>query len=263
MKNFIPVSKKSRLARALFLAFLPAIFLGVLFFPLDSMAKKKKTTDPMTERVAFAFYKLGGVMPDFKAWVESRPEFEDVRISDRDVYTRNEILSLKQRFASYNLDNELISVKIIADLGVEEIQTYGSFDPNAPRRFHLSANPNSKEILYFPYDVNGQYIAVIANKIETLLTKEVDEALFESIRRDIEFDENRKSGRIVLNFLLRPVSADMNQPMLLDGKNQWLMMAEIAMFSAETLSNGTMIWEYRAPWFFFKTEKTVGSLYRE
>lgn len=263
MKSLILVSKKSSLARTLFLAFLPAILLGILFFPLDSMAKKKKTTDPMSERVAFAFYKLGGVMPDFKAWVESRPEFEDVRISDREVYTRNEILSLKQRFASYNLDNELISVKIIADLGVEEIQTYGSFDPSEPRRFRLSANPGGGSVLYFPYEMNGQYIAVIANNLEKVLTKDVDESTFEGIQREIEYDARAKTGRVLLNFLLRPVSADMKQPMFLDGRNQWLMMAEMATFSVATPLEGSVIWDYRAPWYFSKTEKAVGSLYRQ
>lgn len=263
MRKQIVLSGKKGPARVLSLACLAFALLGLLFFPFDSMAKKKKTTDPMTERVAFAFYKLCGVMPDFKAWVEGRPEFADVRFSDRDAYTRNEILSLKQRFAAYDLDKELVEVKIVADLGVEEIKAYGSFDPNEPRRFRLSANPGGGSILYFPYEMNEQYIAVIANNLEKVLVKEVDESAFRDIRRGIEYDESARKGRVVLNFLLRPVSADMKQPMLLDGKNQWLMMAEIATFSVETPLDGQVIWDYRAPWYFSRTEQSVGSLYRQ
>lgn len=51
--------------------------------------------------------------------------------------------------------------------------------------------------------------------------------------------------------------------MLLDGKNQWLMMAEIATFSATTYDEGEVIWDYRAPWYYTETEKHIGGLYRE
>lgn len=232
------------------------------FYPSESLAKKKEVYDPVTERVAFAFYKLGGRMPDFKTWVEKKPDYQDVRSSDREAYLRNEVLGLRQKFAAYDPEVDLIPVRIMADVGVEEIVSTG-YDPNEPQRFQMTVSAGAGGVLYFPYEINGQYIAVIANNLEAVLTREVDAELFEELKRGMSYSERDKTASAVLDFLLRPISVDMKHPMMLDGKSQWLMMAEIATFSAKTPDEGDLIWEYRAPWYFSKVEKTVGGLYRE
>ena len=243
--------------------FLTLILLGALcFFPDGAFAKKPKAFDPMVERVAFAFYKLGGKTPDFKVWVENKPEYLDVRLSDREAYVRNEMLALKQRFATFDPERDLISVRIVADITVEEVLD-SAYDSGTGRRFELKVSAGNEDMLYFPYELNGQYIAMIPNNLDQVLSREIDEKLFRKVQADIGYEKSTKSASAVLNFLVRPTSVDMTQPMPLDGKNQWLMMAEIATFSVTTAEEGEVIWDYRAPWYYTETEKNIGGLYRE
>lgn len=237
------------------------VCLGFVAVCGSALAAKPAVTDPMTERVAFAFYKLGGKTPDFKVWAENKPEYRDVRTSDQESWIRNEMIALKQRFVSFDPEKDLIPIRIVADIEVAEVM--GESYSEEGRRFELKVSAGDQSMLYFPYQVNGQYIALIPNRIDAVLTREVDEALFNKIQSGITYDRQTKTGTGVLNFLLRPVSVDMKQPMLLDGKNQWLMMAEIATFSATTYDEGDVIWDYRAPWYYTQTEKNIGGLYRE
>lgn len=239
------------------------ICLGMTFSLRGAQATKRAAFDPMTERVAFAFYKLGGKTPDFKVWAENKPEYLDLRVSDREAWLRNQILDLKQRFARFDPETDLIAVRIVSDIAVQEIATDEYADDGPGRRFEIKVNAGDQTMLYFPYQINEQYIAVIPDHLDTVLTREVDEKLFRKIQTGIGYDRQSKSATAVLNFLLRPISADMKQPMLLDGKNQWLMMAEIATFSATTYEEGEVIWDYRAPWYYTQTEKDLGGLYRE
>ncbi|HNQ91373.1 MAG TPA: hypothetical protein PKI93_00405 [Alphaproteobacteria bacterium] len=177
--------------------------------------KAKVLAYPTTpEEIILDFVKLANITsPEFQNMVVKTEKYKAIPENERASYLQVEMMRLNKKFNTLNPRKNGILIRI----GVKVM-----FDNMADRQSSLTIQFPSEGLVYFPYYYGGLPVAVLVNGIEDFqkiyLTGEERQQVASVI-------DPTSDSTLILD--LRPVSASVTQPVMLDGEPQYPLLCDI------------------------------------
>lgn len=223
-----------------FLRFWP-LFLAVftLAFPVHAQLKVSEQ-----EKAVFAFFKLAEHVPDYKSWAESMPDYKNASPElQPDIYNIEET-RLKWGFGTYDPADEFLKIQTDAELILNETsdQTILHF------RFPGS---EGEEYPYFPYPYADAWIALVVSDLGHFTSLPLKPAEAQNIRKVLA---GKTRTDVKMNMRVRPLEADIDEPLFLDGSYFWVMSGDIAYLDFVAVGAGETLFKYTAPWYLSDSE---------
>lgn len=217
-----------------------------------------------TEDVVIAFYKTGGAIPPFEKWIKLREPYRTTPVARRPAMMEQEKQRLQSLYAGFDPSKDLLSIKtqIIA-------RTSAAQNPDDPEKtdYRLNMKFSVGDAHFFPYDFIDERFAVIPQEIQEHLNPFIIKEQYEYLSQQLG-----KGKPVTLIMELRPVKADMEAPFDMDGtggginrkdgKGQWMFLTDIASMSVWN-KNGSLLWEYTAPWYVTPMRENLLNLYED
>jgi hypothetical protein len=206
-----------------------------------------------SEDVAIAFYKTGGVKPNFKTWIKERDPYKHTPVARRPQVMDQEFERLQRAYSDFKPESDFLTIRTYVSLSPEQkINSKGKKTYNLPITFI-----NAPDALYFPYDFMEQRIVVMPAKLDKLMNSDIDESQYNFIKEAIK--SGHKQTMIVT---MRANKADLDKPYDIDGLSQWALTADVVSMEIWD-KNKRFIWEYSAPWYLAPEQQKLNDLYAD
>lgn len=205
------------------------------------------------EDVVIAFYKTGGIVPNFENWIKERDPYKHTPVARRPRVMAEQLNRLRNAYQNYNPSEDHLILRTAVSLEPNEIVNEAG-EKTYTLQTKFTAAP---EALYFPYDFMEQRISLIPINIEKILMSALSQEKFDFLNENL-----RQSSQNTMILRLRPKKAETNKPFEIDGVVQWGLSAEIV--SAEIWSKRQrLLWEYTAPWYIAPAQQKIQNLYTD
>lgn len=239
-------------------------FLCLLFLPLleaTNAAAQQNSNISKAEDVAIAFYKVGGLTPKFSTWIEKEEPYTTTPLARRPKVMEKQKLRLNDAYQNFNSKENFLTIltKVKMNLRIEkEIIENKNNDEEIVRTYFLDIDfGRESDLFYIPYEHADQNFMVVPDEIEQLKIQELTENDYQYLQRHIT-----KGKYMPFILRLRAHNADTEKPYHIDGLDQWALKTEIV--SMETWhKNGSLLWEYSAPWYISPNSQKIKKLYNE
>lgn len=216
-----------------------------------------------TEKVGFAFYQFANAEPDFDSWVENTEEYRKAKPVDKQKLMQTETQRLRNAFYHYIPDQDLIKFSVRAKVTVSNYYHRSQMEGvKTDVKITLEDIPEN----YFPFQLGDMWIAVVAQDLEKFLDQTMTGPQYREFAKKIGFDKRIYALQEVLNieFRLRPLSADGDEPIMLADIPMWLMLAEIGSMEAwMNVGNNQRqyVMEHFADWYIPEEQSKLMDLY--
>lgn len=183
---------------------------------LPALNTAPDTQQPVTPAitVAMVYQKLAGRAPDFNAWATQSDEYLAAPDLQKSIIMEQQASNLKNVFSLTTLAEPII----VADKVM--ISEY------SPKNGGFSIESFSED-KFFPFHFAGNDYAVVVPDLANHQWQPVD--IDDAGTIDIAAQRN---GRILTATLfITPMMADIRAPLVIDGKNYWLISGELTRFS--------------------------------
>lgn len=213
---------------------------------------QKRTKSSSEEDIAIAFYKTGGIQPNFKQWVEKSELYQDTPAARRDEVMDRELQRLASRYHSFNPKKNLLIIQTYAKIKAEEV-----IDPVKKTKSYSAEITFAKEpdAFFFPYVFQENNFAVMPLDLQKMMKTNLSEMEYQSID---DLSAKNKSYPFVL--ALRPTEAKTDEPIEISDVHQWILKTEI--ITADIWKeNGALIWEYTSPGYIAPETKVLNELF--
>lgn len=217
-----------------------------------------------SEKAGFAFHQLSNSIPHYEEWIKNSDAYKNALPEDKIDMIHKGTMRLKNGFYNYMADEDLIKISVkdaeieTSNTLMEGIKTADSTDVT----LKLTDLPQS----YFPFQAGNIWIAIVVKDFDKVSTKTFTQDEFKDIalKAGMGGSYMKAIPDIKLDLWLRPVSVDSTKPIMLDGIEMWLMLAEIGQMDVWTGSDGTknIFWSYSAPWYTPETQRELLRLYK-
>ncbi len=241
------------LSGSVFKAMITAAFLTLLCPTLPAKAQETADKPSSAEDVAIAFYKVGGAKPDVLRWINLSPQYATTPLAQRPVFVEQEQTRLLKKWAAYDPESNLITVKI--DTVVTLIHRPGKTKAEDVLGMEMAFAEGKMD--YFPYEFGKETYAVIPQNLEKYLRTALPVAQFENMKAVFK---NKMVGDAYLYFQLKPIKAETSEPFVLDNHQQWPLMTEVVGVSLMS-KDSALLWNYTAPWYISPARKELMNLY--
>lgn len=229
-------------------AFLCLLSIGTLVLQ-KQLAAETVDKNFNAEDIAIAFYKTGGIVPNFKTWITEREPYNITPAARRRNVMKEELLRLQTAYKNYDPETDFLIIKTSAYLIPEKTQIgEDEFEYRIKVAFDKGENTP-----YLPYEFLEQNIMVIPDH-------------FETSRYDIatkgEYDRLKTFENKLLPIILRlkPNEADFTHPYKVDGIEQWAFATDI--ISMESWDgDGLLFWEYTKPGYVSLNQQKIKKLF--
>ena len=217
------------------LLFSLCIFFAGVFLIATSASAKPKISEK--EKAVFAFYQLAEQTPDYYGWITSQKRYKKAAADIQERFYKQETKRLKAGFKSYNVSQDLLTIKTEAIL----YTTYQGGKTFLHFRFPGS---QATEYPYFPYPYREDWIGLVVNDLGDFTTIDLDKWKWEGVKSLLK---NKKSINASMTMKVKPVNVDTSKPVLVTGEPFWVMSGDIAYLEFETKE--MTIYEYSAAWY--------------
>ena len=206
-----------------------------------------------TEDVAIAFYKTGGVIPNFEEWIKENAPYINTPASRREEIFDAEMLRLQQAYLEFNPKDDFIIVRTTSKIALEEIKDPLQKDPSTYQA--KAVFTEAPDALYFPYDFRGERIVVMPYNLTKLMQDNITKSQYDYIK-------SKPRAKRSLSTVIRmvPAESDFTQPYKIDGIDQWVFKTRIASIEYWD-SDNNLIWEHTSNWYTSKDIQAVKELY--
>lgn len=198
------------------------------------------------ERAVFAFFKAGGISPDYDKWIKGGEAYFAVSEKYKDDFFLQENLRLGRGYTKFdpNIDFLSISAPIIVRLSDQD-------DKQHKVEFSFFQNVRSYTPTFdFPY-VKGEIISLVVNQLGYFSSLEIPDAQYEYIRARVPDSDDLFRG--VLEMKVRVKSSDMSKAYPIDYRHsRWIMVGEIAYIKCRLPSvrdGEVVLWDHSASWY--------------
>ncbi len=159
--------------------------------------------------VASMFYKLSNATPDFTSWAKETKAYIDAHHFDKEPVLKQQEIKLREVF--YNtFEDQVLNIEIDLDL-----QNYSTIQEK------LFLEEFSADT-FFSYTLFGENYAIIVPNIEEYQKHNI------SNEHIIAFSGGGDPVSLgVAELEIRPLSADQNKPLNIDGTDYWIMIGKI------------------------------------
>lgn len=215
----------------------PPSFVGVDVFAIKKaqaegfQALPSKTLRPSTTSAAYVamlFHKMTGKPPDFEKWSRASKAYAEASNFDKVLVQTEKVEELRDVY-SLLTPSEPVIVEIPLKLSQYSRKNSGFFVENF------------KEDTFFSFDIFGKFYTIIPSNImnHQWLNVMPDEA--ERISQVAS--PSQISNSAVMLIYLEPKFADGKAPLSLNGKDQWLISAEVKKLAIYTKASDVLIWQ--------------------
>ncbi len=183
------------------------------------------------EDVGLTLLKLARVAdPEFSKLVERTETYKTMVPEKRPSFLQTETTRLANRYAALNPQDEGLLIRV----GVKVYFSDGMQDKPSTLTIKFPANG----LIYFPYSYAGIPVAVIPNGIENFTT-----IILSEDERNIANATLDPSPDATLVLSLKPISADIKKPIVLDGETQLPLLCEISYIGIHN-KNTDQVWAW-------------------
>ena len=216
-----------------------------------SVSAQKRLKFSTTEDIAIAFYKTGGIVPNFERWIKEREPYNLTPWTRREGVMAEETARLQLAYTQFKPADDFLLIRTFVKLAPQKhVNDAGEKTYTLPVTF-----AKAPEALYFPYDFLDERIVVMPHKMDLLMNSPIDQTQYEFINK-----ASKNSAQNTMIVRLRSTEADTSRPYKIDGLDQWVLKAEIV--SLEVWSKkGALLWEYTVPWYISPNTIRLNRLY--
>lgn len=208
-----------------------------------SLAQAQPKNFSNGEDVAIAFYKTGGLQPNYSGWIEKSSPYQDTPWAKREGMMKEERARLSKKFNGYNPNQDDIIFRTKVHLSTEELQEEIEEDIFETFYFLNTEFVAGDDISYFPFEYAKEHFALMPFGMQSLTRTKINKLEFDNYEEVLV--PNRAYHLIVR---MRPKESVTVRPIEMDGEHRWVLKTDIA--SAEIWSHkGALLWEYTAPWY--------------
>jgi hypothetical protein len=178
----------------------------------------------------------------------------------RAAFVAEQTARLRDGFDAFDPEVDLIHVRVPGWLRLPNHATRdAAFRQGAPVTLRLEIdNFNDKTL---PFQVGGNWIAVLPEDIDAALNFSLSEAEFRDLARHAHFPDDAQTRRAAIDLLILPYAADTRTPATMKGLKLWKLRAHVAQVGL--WSGEEFLWPvYNAPWYRSETRKELMRLYR-
>ena len=210
------------------------------------------------EKAVFAYLRLTDQEPDYDAWIKNTEKYQDARTQRRKQILEEEKERLDWGFGTYNARESLITIKA-------KIRLSTTVKEDGRRMLYTRFDDERhNETPYFPFKYGKDSIAFIIQDLETYRAIELEP---EEIPKIKEYFYDSAPYEAEMEMRIRPLSADSNEKLFVDYKDQWLMLGDIAYlrinYYDEFKLEDMNVWDYNAPWYLDESQKALLDMFKE
>lgn len=232
----------------LYIRLLACLLITLMAKPSLAQSSKKYAS---SEDVAIAFYKTANIKPNFENWVKKQEDYRHTPLGLRPEFMASELARLQNSYNTFNPETDYLTVRTTATIQTNEITLN---EGETIQTISLNFG-DSESATYLPYSFMDKNIMVIPDKFNKLKTHRINKIDYALLNNHLEHIKPRP-----FIMQLKAVKSDTNKPYNVDGIDQWAMITEIV--SMETWnSDGSLLWEYSAPWYVAPNEQKIRNLY--
>lgn len=241
----------------MFLPFRLALFLTIFTagFFLSGQTRAQMDAEVSTaEQVAMAFFKAADTNPDFEKWAKGSKEYKHTSASRAPDYLYREKQRLMKAWREYDPTRDLITIK-----GLVTVELKAIMDKDGNDSYWMYMTFQEGKATYFPFVYQEYKIAVIPQKIESLMMQEITREQYEMIKADFETSNGKQAALYVQ---LKPIKAYINQPYNIDDTDQWALISDIVSLTLRSYRTDSIFWNYGAKWYVSPVKKELNDLYK-
>jgi len=214
------------------------------------------------EKAAFAFYRLGGFAPNFRNWIEQMESYAKTPEAEREHFVTRQLIRLEQGFLNFNPAHEPMELLLSAYLHYPNEDERAEYDREV-RPYPVEISIRHFEDGFFPYRIANNWIALIPESLNALLTVRMSAAEFGNFRHLLGLP-SRASRRVVrVEMLLVPHRIEGEQPIEVKGQTLWPLYAQVARIRIIHPLKREISWPiYQADWYRTATDDSLLNLYR-
>jgi hypothetical protein len=207
------------------------------------------------EDVALAFFKAGNAKPDFDLWAKSSKDYiVAAPVAAADILYE-EKQRLMRKWRAFNAGAGVLYVEAVVDVALKT-----TVNKDGDEEYWMSMAFTEGDVTYFPYNFLEYDFAVYPQKIEQLMTERLQKPQYDLMFADFK---NKPVGKAYLSFQLKPVRSDMEQPYEIDGKEQWVLLCDIASLSLLSVNTRQSFWSHASDWYVSPTTQKMQELYQK
>jgi len=230
------------------------IIIGLFAFIQTAFAELEVTEE---ERAVFAYFKLTDQKPDYEQWIKNSTKYQEARGVLQDDILSTETERLSWGFETFDLAKGFITITrpirlttVVNEDGKRVVNT----------RF---VDERHNETPYFPISYGNESIAFIIEGLEQYRTITLKP---EEVAKIKEYFFDASPYEAVMELRIRPLSADAQEKLFVDYKDQWLMLGDIAYlqikFYDEYKLENITVWDYNAPWYLEVSQKALLEMFK-
>lgn len=217
-----------------------------LVYALDTASTSYDRTT-QREMGVFAFFNLGGSLPDYEHWVRGSQHYQGLPEDDKEDFLINETIRLGTGFGKYNSQTSTLHI----ETAVLVHYTPPKDDKSAVIYFEFP-DQNVEYIPTFSYPYGDkEWVSLIINRLALFSKIPLTHEHYEKITKDLTYDGVQYEA--ILTIEVRPTQADHSKPIKIGNMKQWIMIGEIAYMKCEVESDVTgktvQLWDFVAPWY--------------
>lgn len=232
--------------------FLMTALLLSLIISTPAHAQRNKNVSS-AEDVAIAFFKAGGTNPDFEGWAKASRDYKTASATRAGEALSDEKQRLFKKWRAFNPDESLLTVSSDINLELKAVVT-----KEGEESFWMYMIFPHGDVTYFPYKFLEYDFAIIPQQIETMMIQPLQKQQYELFIQTFGGERKRSA---TLSLQLKPVRAYMQQPYLIDNKDQWILLCDIATMSLSVDKSGHPIWTYGSDWYVSPVTQELRELY--
>lgn len=225
-------------------------FLTLAFLCISGAFAQSFIQHSTARDVAFSFYKTAESTPNYERWIKnSEPYLSTPQAKWKEVIAKEKLV-LHTAFKNFKQDDDYVVIKTKA-----RVRLINPEDPDIDpmiMSFKFKNERKGRE-LFFPYEYGGDHFAVIVDNLDDYKDISISP-------KEVSYVKSHLGNREVnVVMRLQPVSADIQNPYVIDKTNFWMLGTRVASLSLWNQA-GVMVHEYIAPWYYTPTSNSVVDL---
>lgn len=233
------------------------IFLFFTCFSISNSHAEVRVKVSEEERVVFAFFKKAGRLPEFNRWANTIEYHLDVVTKqdrqERKIFYEQQRLRLQWGFGTYDETKQFLPIRTPATLSLVH-------DGEKKQLNYTLDNYVDQEFMFFPYEYTDQIIGIVIPELHAKGTIELDDQQFEEVSGNFDGQDVLHAS---MRILVRPLEAELKKPFIVDNRNVWPLVGDIASFSFDKKGNDLDYQKflyYTAPWYLTSDEERLRNL---
>ena len=234
----------------------PLIVIIGLFSSIQTSLAEMTVSD--AEKAVFAYLKLTDQEPNFEAWIKNSQKYLDATKARKVKILEEDRERLDWGFGTFDVTKDFITIKA-------PIRLTTTLREDGTRMVYTRfVDDRHNETPYFPFSFGKDSIAFIIQGLESYAAIALKP---EEIPKIKQYFYNSAPYEAEMEMRIRPISADAEKKLLIDYKDQWLMLGDIAYLKInyydEFKLQNINVWDYNAPWYLDESQKALLDMFKE